>query len=191
MSFRLYVPLVILLLVCISQPARANKRYNSSFKHFDVPAVNLVDQNGQTVSLPEFLKSKEPYAMSYMFTTCTTICPIMSATLAHLRRELGKDAGDLNLVSVSIDPEYDSPRRLREYAKRYRAGDEWTFFTGKIENIHTVQRTFTGFVSDKMDHWPVYILKAPGTEQWLVIDGLVSGRTLAEEYRLMMETAKE
>jgi len=191
MWFRLSLALVILPLLLSPLHAETEKQFNSSYKNFDVPEVVLTDQDGREVPLPELLASHEPYAMSFIFTTCTTICPIMSATLAHLRRELGDEARDLQLISVSIDPEYDTPRRLKEYAERYRAGERWTFLTGQLEDIHAVQKTFTGFVSDKMDHWPVYILKSPGSRQWLVIDGLVSGADLAREYRLMMQGAGE
>jgi len=181
------------LLFVLGSPlnVHAEKRYKSSFKKFSIPPLTLVDQDRREVKLSSFLAEQEPFVLSFIFTTCTTVCPIMTATMAHLRRELDKQGENLNLVSVSIDPEYDTPRRLKEYAKRYDAGDQWRFLTGRLEDIQRVQKHFTGFVSDKMDHWPVYIFKAPGKDEWLVIDGLVSGVDLAREYRLLREAASE
>jgi protein SCO1/2 len=103
-----------------------DKNYRVSDVRYTVPDVALVDTAGAAVELQELLDSGEPVALNFIFTTCTTICPVMTATFAQMRRDLGESAGRVRLVSISIDPEYDRPEVLREYAERFHAGPGWT-----------------------------------------------------------------
>ena len=183
--------IVVTLMAWLGQsaPADAAPRYERILRSYSPPDVMVVDQNGQELHLPTLMRSSEPFALCFTFTTCTTICPIMTATFAHLRSELGELSQRVRLISVSIDPEYDTPRRLREYAKLYGADDRWAFLTGSLENILQIQREFSGYVGDKMDHPPLYIFKAPDSDQWLRIEGLASGRDLAKEIRAELKRA--
>ena len=161
----------------------AMKQTNYTVKDADysVPDVNLLDTSGATVSLQDLLSSDEPLALNFIFTTCTTICPVMTATFAQLQRELGDDAESLRLVSISIDPEYDRPEVLGAYAKQFQAGGNWTFLTGDRNDIVSVLRSFDSYTGSKMSHRPVTLLKSPGSDSWIRIDGLASGQSLAHE----------
>ena len=68
-----------------------------------------------------------PLALNFIFTTCTTICPVMTATFSGLRRRLGSEAEELRMVSISIDPERDRPATLKAYAERFKAPAAWRF----------------------------------------------------------------
>jgi len=89
---------------------------------YTVPDVELVRDDGKTVRLSQELDDGRPVVLSFIFTSCTTVCPITSATLAQLQRKLGPARNQVHLVSISIDPEFDTPARLREYASRLGAG---------------------------------------------------------------------
>jgi cytochrome oxidase Cu insertion factor (SCO1/SenC/PrrC family) len=84
---------------------------------YEVPDVTLLDESGREVPLRALLKGAEPVALNFIFTTCTTICPVMTATFAQMRRELGADASRIRMVSISVDPEYDRPAVLKRYAE--------------------------------------------------------------------------
>lgn len=156
-------------------------RYTASVETYAVPAIELIDQTGTTVDLQALLDTNQPVALNFIFTTCTTICPVMTATFAQMRRELG-DAGDgLRLVSISIDPEYDRPDKLQAYAEQFRAGSGWEFLTGDSADIVQVLRSFDSYTGSKMNHQPVTLLKSPGSASWTRIDGLASGTDLAHE----------
>ena len=101
-------------------------RYSVTTERYTVPDVVLIDASGTPVALRTLLESDQPVALNFIFTTCTTICPVMTATFAQMRRELGEAAGQVRLVSISIDPEYDRPEVLKEYAARFGAGAGWT-----------------------------------------------------------------
>ena len=155
--------------------------YQISDVTYDVPEVQLLDTSGTSVPLQELLQSDEPVALNFIFTTCTTICPIMTVTFAQMQQLLGADAERVQLVSISIDPEYDRPDVLQSYATQFHAGDNWTFLTGDTKDIVSVLRSFDSYTGSKMSHRPVTLLKRPGSESWIRIDGLANGESLAQE----------
>jgi protein SCO1/2 len=84
-------------------------------------------------------------------------------------------------MSISIDPEQDTPARLREYAKTFHAGPEWQHYTGALAASQGAQRAFDVYRGDKMDHAPaVLIRRAPGTE-WRRIDGFATAEQVLAE----------
>lgn len=92
----------------------------------------LVDQDGRAVTRADLLG--RPFALACIFTTCTGPCPALGATMARLQRELGDT--DVRLVSLSVDPEIDTPEVLAEYARGLGAEPErWTFLTGAGDEI--------------------------------------------------------
>lgn len=161
--------------------AMQNTRYSATTENYSVPDVELIDQMGASVSLRTLLETDQPVAVNFIFTTCTTICPVMTATFAQMRRELGDAGSDLRLVSISIDPEYDRPEKLKAYSEQFRAGAGWDFLTGDSADIVQVLRSFESYAGSKMNHQPVTLLKSPGSMSWTRIDGLASGKDLAQE----------
>ena len=143
--------------------------------------MQLLDGTGATVPLQELLDSEQPIALNFIFTTCTTICPVMTATFLQMQRELGADAERVHLVSISIDPEYDRPDVLATYIKQFQADKNWTFLTGETKDIVNVLRSFDAYTGSKMSHRPITLLKRPDQESWIRIDGLASGQALAHE----------
>lgn len=162
--------------------AAMNKaRYSTSLKIYDIPDVELLDEMGMAVTLRSILDTDQPVALNFIFTTCTTICPVMTATFAQMQRQLGAAAEQLQMVSVSIDPEYDRPDVLQAYARQFHAGEDWTFLTGDSADIVQVMQSFDTYAGSKMNHQPVTLLKSPHSESWVRIDGLASGADLAQE----------
>lgn len=156
-------------------------RYAVTMHDYAVPDVTLVGADGAAVELRSLLDSERPLALNFIFTTCTTICPVMTATFAQMQRRLGDAADGLDIVSISIDPEYDRPETLRAYAAQFQAGDHWTFLTGDGSDIVSVLRSFDTYAGSKMNHQPATFLKVPGHSSWIRIDGLASADKLAQE----------
>lgn len=159
------------------------RHYTRSVEAYRIPEIALTDQEGRQVRLPSLLESSEPIALNFIFTTCTTICPVMTATFAHMRKMLGADANGLRMVSISIDPEYDTPTVLKAYAERYTAGDRWQFLTGDSDHIVEVQKAFDAYTGSKVNHRPLTFFANGDDGKWVRIDGLASGSDLASEYR--------
>lgn len=157
--------------------------YTEKQARYQVPDVELTDQNGQKVRLQTLLGASEPYALNFIFTTCTTICPILTASFSHMQHELGTEADSLRLISISIDPEYDTPKVLKTYSERVNATKNWTFLTGDYKTVVAVEKAFDSYASDKMNHRPAYLFKLASDETWHRVDGLASGTDLADIYR--------
>jgi protein SCO1/2 len=189
-----------LLLMFYQQPALAEqmKCGGSNHEHpvaagverklasYTAPDVTMVDQNGQKVSLPELLDSDEPVMMNFIFTSCTAVCPVMSATFASVQRKLGADSERIRMISVSIDPEYDTPDALKAYAERFKAGPQWEFLTGSLDDSVLVQKAFDADRGDKMNHAPMTLLRSSPDSQWVRYEGFTRADKLAEQIRGML-----
>jgi protein SCO1 len=163
------------------QPPSGMKRATRSTVACTLPRVSLVRDDGKTVSLPDELDDGQPVVLDFIFTTCSTICPVMSQTFSQLQRKLGDERDRVHLVSISIDPEQDTPARLTEYAKKFKAGPHWRHYTGSAQASLAVQRAFDAWRGDKMDHTPVTFLRAAPGQPWVRIDGFASSDELAAE----------
>lgn len=124
--------------------------------------------------------------MNFIFTSCNTICPIMTAILAKVHATIGPSLPDLRFVSISIDPENDTPAKLIEYANRFKAGPNWQFLTGDVAELLQVQRAFDAYRGDKMNHVSLTLMRASSTFPWVRIEGLANAHDLMREYNLLM-----
>jgi protein SCO1/2 len=158
-------------------------KYTSMVASYTVPDIKLVDMNGVQISLTDALSSAEPVILNFIFTTCTTICPVMSSTFQQVQTKLGSKRSNARLISISIDPENDTPAKLKVYAAKYKAGPQWKFLTGTFDNSLLVQNAFGVFAGEKMNHKPVTFLKAKGSEnQWVRLDGLINAPDVIKEF---------
>jgi len=145
--------------------------------------IALVDQDGRETTLRDALEAEVPVLVNFIFTTCTTICPVMTATFAKVDDTLGNANEDALLVSISIDPERDTPARLREYAKRFDAGPNWRFLTGTPAQSEAAQRAFGAATASKFNHAPLTFLRAPDASRWVRLEGLGGAEAIVAEYR--------
>jgi protein SCO1/2 len=143
-----------------------------------LPDVVLVRSDGKRVSLPKELDDGRPVVLNFIFTTCPGICPIMSHTFSLLQDKLGPDRERVHMVSISIDPEQDTPARLRAYAKQFSAGPQWQHYTGSVEASIAAQKALGAYAGDKMSHDPVTFMRAAPGQQWRRIDGFASAEDL-------------
>jgi protein SCO1/2 len=156
--------------------------YNHTVASYAVPDIKLVDMNGEQIALRDALNSDAPVALNFIFTTCTTICPAMTSTFQQVQEKLGAKRRNVRLISISIDPENDTPSKLKAYAGKYKASSQWTFLTGTFDNSVLVQQAFGVFAGEKMNHRPVTFLKAQGSEnQWMRLDGLIKPADIIKE----------
>jgi len=102
------------------------------------PDFTLTDQDGNAVQLSD-LRGKV-VVLDFIYTQCPGPCPLLSRKFAHLQRQLGDSfAKEVVLLSITIDPQHDTPEVLRQYAQRYQADTSgWKFLTGSTQAIITV-----------------------------------------------------
>lgn len=148
---------------------------------YAVPEVTLINQDGKPLSLPALLDTDRPVMLNFIFTSCTAICPAMSATFSEVQSELGSDSERVLMISVSIDPEYDTPDALAAYARRFDAGPQWQFLTGSLDDSIAVQRAFDADRGDKMNHAPLTLLRAAPKGPWVRYEGFARSADLVKE----------
>ena len=153
---------------------------------YETPEIALVRADGERVSLPRELDDGRPVLLNFIFTTCSSVCPLASQTFAEFRDRLGKQVSGVHLMSISIDPEQDTPARLREYSRRYHAGPEWQYYTGTLDASIAVQRAFDVYRGDKMSHTAVTLMRAAPGKPWLRIEGFVTPDDLVRDYRALL-----
>jgi protein SCO1 len=170
----------------LSAPTPAASRRIRSIREYAVPAVRLVRDDGKVVSLPDEMNDGRPIVLNFIFTTCTSICPLMSSVFAQFERRLGADADKVHLMSISMDPEQDTPARLVEYARKFHAGREWQHYTGTLAASIAAQRAFDVYRGAKMSHTAVTLMRAAPGKPWLRIEGLVTPDDLVRDYRELL-----
>jgi cytochrome oxidase Cu insertion factor (SCO1/SenC/PrrC family) len=156
-----------------------------------IPFVRLKNQLDQSIHLEEILNQEKPTLLQFIFTSCATVCPVMSATFGQVQEDIAAMTGDFQMVSISIDPEYDTPRKLAEYAKRFEAQEKWTFLTGSIQDTGKILRSFDVQYqsNNKMYHRPSTFVRIGPDQPWARFDGLLSADDLTLEFQKLVSGA--
>lgn len=139
-----------------------------------LPDVQVIDQFGHKLRFYHDLVQGRVVAVDFLFTSCGTVCPMLGATFAKVATQLGERAGnDISLISISIDPENDTPEQLREFAHKFGDKRGWTLVTGEKRNIEELQRAFNEYTPDKLAHSPD-VLIGRGDGHWVRANGIGS-----------------
>jgi protein SCO1/2 len=150
---------------------------------YALPKVQLRDEAGTARSLTEVLADNRPVVLNFIYTSCTTICPVQTASLLQMQRLLAGGARQPDYVSISIDPEFDSPMVLQAYAKRF--GANWRFLTGSRAEIEQVLRAFDAWRGSKANHSALTLMKLAGSKTWTRVDGLAPAAQLASTWKAL------
>jgi len=110
----------------------------------EVPAFSLVDQSGESFTREDLLAADKTYVVGFVFTSCPSICPAISRAMLMFQEQIerSKLSDRVELITVTVDPETDTPEVLAAYAEKIGADlDNWRFLTGD-------QAAIEGFVVD-------------------------------------------
>ncbi len=163
------------------------QRYRRTVVNYQIPAVSLLNQQGQPVELRRYLTANQPIMLEFIFTSCTTLCPSLSVKYANLQKQLGPDSSRVRLVSITVDPETDRPEVLQAYLQRYQAQPGWDFLTGSVPVIKKVMAAFDIKASDMITLDSSLLLRSPKSGQWTRVDGQLDGRDFLREYQLLIK----
>ena len=131
---------LLTLTACRKQPDAAQFQVAKSGELAAIkklPDFALTERSGREFGLAD-LKGRV-WVADFFYTTCPGPCPMLSSRLSEVQKELGNER-DLRLVSISTDPEKDTPEVLKLYAERFQATDRWLFLTGPKAGIYTLAR---------------------------------------------------
>ena len=108
-------------------------------KYHKIKDFSMKNQNGETIT-QEFYNDKI-YVADFFFTTCPTICPIMTENMGYVQEKIKNDS-DVLLLSFSVTPEIDSVEQLKKYALEKNVIDsKWNLVTGNKKDIYNLART--------------------------------------------------
>ena len=151
-----------------------------SFSSSQIPDVRVYDQNGQALNFYTDLVKGRTVAINFIFTTCTNVCPVLTATFRRVQVELQKSQSDVKLISVSVDPAVDTPERLSEFAKKFKAEPGWTFVTGEKSEIDSLLQRLGVGVTNRNDHTSTILIGNDPANYWTRTYGLSSISVLVE-----------
>jgi protein SCO1/2 len=151
--------------------------------------VTLVRDDGKSVDLAAELDDGRPVVVNFVYTSCTTICPMSSQVFEQFQDDLGDARDSVHLVSISIDPEQDTPARLRAYAAQFHAAKGWNHYSGTMAASIAVQRVFDAYRGDKMSHVPLTLVRAAPDKPWVRFDGFARADDLMAERRSWADSA--
>jgi cytochrome oxidase Cu insertion factor (SCO1/SenC/PrrC family) len=157
--------------VLASQPV---KHTSSAYRKHDpdngpLKEFTLTERSGKEVGTKDW-KGKV-WAASFFFSACPGECHRQNQAIAQIQQEFGKKG--VTFVSISVDPDRDTPARLREYAQRYtKSADEWLFLTGDMDYIQAIGKDFFTVGVGKGTHGSRLMLvdKWGTVREWLSTD---------------------
>jgi cytochrome oxidase Cu insertion factor (SCO1/SenC/PrrC family) len=131
------------------------------------PNLPVVNQNGETLKFYDDLIKDKIVIVMFIYTSCTDICPLTTARMTLIEDKLGPAIGrDIFIVSMTVDPEVDTPEKLKAYSKSFATGPGWTFVTGKPEDIRAINYRLGERSKILSDHRNEIVLGNDVTGEW-------------------------
>jgi protein SCO1/2 len=137
--------------------------------------LELVDRGGDPVRFKSEAMADRIVAIDFIYTTCTTICPVLSALFAQVQDQLGARLGkEAWLVSLSLDPTRDTPKRLDAQARKFGAGPGWLWLTGQKTVVDRVLAGLDAYTADFESHASVILIGDAKRGTWIRLFGFPS-----------------
>src|SRR5215212_3049133 len=141
--------------------------------------VELMNQDGKKMRFYSDVLKNKVVIINTFFTTCTSVCPPLNRNFEKVQDALGERLGkDAFLVSISVDPQTDTPTRLKEYGRRFHARPGWLFLTGKKENVDWALYKLGQYVETKDAHTSIFIIANEPKGLWKKAFGLAKAEEL-------------
>jgi protein SCO1/2 len=150
-------------------PELTMNRQNALTKSADIDLRDrtLLNQEGREVKFVSEVIGERIVVMDFVYTTCTNVCPVLTALLSQVQRKLGERLGDeVVMVTVTVDPIRDTPQRLKAHAAKYGAGEGWTWLTGPKPVVDDVLNGVGAYSANFEDHPPMVLVGDGRTGHW-------------------------
>ncbi len=155
-------------------------KHSSSFSN-----IWLTTQHGRRVRFYDDLVKDKVVLINLMFTTCTNICPLNIVQLTKLHELLKRRMGrDITMLSITIEPDVDTPETLNQYWQAFGAKPGWLFLTGKYPEIEKLRRQLGVYDldpvidADKSQHSGILTIGNDRTDRWLALPIMMHLRQL-------------
>jgi len=156
-------------------------RSSSNIVNLKLPDVELVNQDGEENRFMTDIIGDKLAAVTFTFTTCTTLCQALDGVFSRLQSKIGSHLGkDTVLITLSVDPVNDIPPRLKAYAQKWKARPGWTFLTGEKETVNQLLKAMEVYTPNINDHPPTVFVVDGKKEKWTRLYGLSTPEMILE-----------
>jgi protein SCO1/2 len=146
------------------EDGKSEQQMNVDVRLYD---LELVNQDGKRVKFKSDVIGDRLVAMTFIYTTCTTVCPIYSAIFTQFQELLGERQGkEVILISMTIDPTRDTVPRMKREANKFSARPGWAYLTGKKGNVDQVLKGLDAYYPDYTLHPPMTMVGDGKTGTW-------------------------
>lgn len=128
--------------------------------------AQLTDQDGRVVKLRSEAIGERIVVVDFVYTTCTTVCPVLTTVMSKVQDALGPDAGDVRLLTLSVDPARDTPARMKQYGEKFGVKAGWLWLTGPTGRVNEVLKGFGAYAPSFEDHPALILVGDARTGQW-------------------------
>lgn len=182
----------LLLLALLALPVAAQNQHIDTTKPLAGAAsyfrdLKLVDQDGKTVDLYQDLMDGKIVVINSFFATCHGSCPILSSAMNNIEKNFGETAKKLSLVSITVDPENDTPAKLKEYARQLKAPANWRFLTGSKAQVNAALGKLGMAVENREAHQNLIIVGNLSTGLWKKVLGIAKADDIIKAVRGVVE----
>jgi protein SCO1/2 len=165
---------------------------SAEFADIDLRDHTLLTQDGERVAFVGDVVGDNIVVMDFVYTTCTTVCPVLTALFSQVQAKLGDRLGDeVVLVSLTVDAARDTPQRLKAYSEKHRAKEGWVWLTGPKPTMDDVLTGLGAYSASFEDHPSMVIVGDARTGEWKRMFGFPSPdriMKLVEEFQQARES---
>lgn len=143
-------------------------------REYRLPDLRLVSMKREQVQLARAIAYDGPVLVNFVFTTCSTICSTQTGTLVGLQHLLDSTAMRARFVTLTIDPDNDTPQRLAQFAQQFGIEHDWMFYTGAYDELLRAQQAFDVYRGAKVNHPPVILMRRNAKAPWVRVEGFAT-----------------
>jgi len=134
----------------------------------DLPdGLSMLNQFGNKVDLREDVIGNKIVVIDFVYTTCTTVCPVVSSIFSMLQKRLGERMDkDITLITITVDPTRDTPHRLLSYSKNFNPGAGWSWLTGDKKTVDKALIALGAYTPNFEDHPAMVLIGDDSKSEW-------------------------
>ncbi len=156
-----------------------------------LPDTQLIDQDGRQLRLLSDVVGDKVVLVSFVYTHCTTVCPVVSHVFSQVQAQLGDQMEhQVRLVSLTVDPARDTPNRLKTYSAQHGTRTGWLWLTGTAPNVTAALKGFGTYTANFENHPAVVMVGDGRTGQWTRIYGFEDPAALVGKVRGYLEARR-
>ncbi|MEQ1636521.1 MAG: SCO family protein [Methylococcales bacterium] len=141
----------------------------------------VVNHHAKVLNFYQDLIKGKTVAINFIFTTCSSSCPLATAVFKQVQNQLG--AQQVQLISISVDPGTDTPERLNAFAQQFKIKSGWSFITGEEAIITALLEDLDAYTPDKILHTNMVLVGNDATHNWIRLFGLPSAEMIINAFK--------